>query len=312
MRYRAYGLSIESDVELDLDAGDAGFDLRIRRAQGLRRPDGPPRWLAGDDGAVPWTLAVEGEVANLWFADAGTFRVDADERIVYVDPAGAAHRVERYLLATALSCAVSVMGRLPLHAGTVACPAGSLAVCGRSGFGKSTAVMSLAAAGWDVLHDDMTVLTPDHVAHVGPRRARVHPDAAEILRLEGQREGGNVVVHVGEAQARRLRALLLLEARGGEPGLRRLAADEAAVRMGQQAGWWVLLTPKGQRARFELLARLAESVPCYAWSPPVGVARSAARLTTLAEDLVAATDRPQAPRRTALPAADQPRGVDAE
>jgi hypothetical protein len=232
---------------------------------------------------LEWKVAVVDETATFWFADAGTFRVRAREQTIDVDELASERRMVRYLLVTGLSAALSAMGRLVLHGGTVVGPGGAVAVCGPSGRGKSTTVVSLFAAGFGVLHDDLTVLSDDWTAYPGPRQARIDPGTAACLGLKSPADAeGEVPVPLPGASPSPLRAVLMLGPRGREPALRRLHQRQAAVRLGQEAGLWVLLTKEARRARFELLARLAADIPCYAWSAPHGVDRA----VTAAADVV--------------------------
>src|SRR5262249_37331319 len=154
----------------------------------------------------------------------------------------------------------------------------AISVCGPSGRGKSTLAVALArsGSGWGVLHDDLTVLTGDLVARPGPRRAELVADATTALGIPSY--GPETVVPLDACGAAPLTAVVLREPRGSSPGLRALSVVDAAARLGQDAGWWCVLTPRGQSARFAHLAQLARSVPCVAWSPPHGIAAAAAAL----------------------------------
>jgi hypothetical protein len=296
VRYRGFGVVVESEVPLPMAPAEEEPAVHVRRAPALERPNGEYRYLrtAADRPAVRWTSGVEGETVSYWFEDAGVLRVSGEEPVIEVDEQGSAHRMVRYLMATGLSCLLSRMGRLVLHGGSVAGERGAMAVCGPSGRGKTTSVLGLAVHGWPVLHDDLTVLTPTWMVHPGPSRALALADAAAALGCTGAADpDGHVVVDVDGAPASSLQAVLLLEKRGADR-LERLPSPAAAVRIGQETGWWSLLGPEARRTRFDLIAGLAEDVPCYAWSPKFGVEAATAALVSVATDLVGPPLEPEA------------------
>jgi len=288
VRYRCYGATISSEVPLGLQQGGDEPDVEVRR-RSVAEPPGPARTLRlGTDGRlVRWKVNVAAATATFWFEDAGTFRVLSDERAIDVDQRGPEQQMVRYLLVTGLSAAFSAMGRLVLHGGAVVGPHGAVAVCGPSGRGKSTTVLGLSRAGFGVLHDDLTVLTPDFTAHPGPRHASVAPATAMCLGVQGTADDdGKVAVALPDAPPSRLGAVLMLDARGREPALRRLSPRDAAVRLGKEAGLWFLLTSAARRTRFDLLTRLAEELPCYSWSAPMGIEQAAAAAAGIVPELV--------------------------
>lgn len=278
--HEVFGVTIASDVALGLppSASTTSPDLSVRRASGLTPPTGPDRYLGIGADRMAWRFEVSETTATFWFAGAGTLAVHGDDGVIEVEPSGDDACVRRYLLTTALSCALAAQGRLVLHAGSAAGPAGAVAFGGPSGRGKSTAVASLVAAGYACLHDDLTVLTPDWCVQPGPRWMSLLPDAAAALELRGEPDGGEVRVGLAPAGASPLRAVVLLDPRGGEAGIRPLRPAHAAARMGMELGWWGFLTDRWRSLRFELLAQVATRVPCYAWAAPHGVEAAASAL----------------------------------
>jgi hypothetical protein len=286
VRYRCYGLTIASDIPLPLERASGVADVEVRRvALAGPIPDARYRLLGPDGEQVQWGLAVAGETVSFWFSDAGSVRVDVDRRLIEVDAGGAPQRVAKYVLVSGLSCLAPAMGLLALHAGSVARGDTALAVCGPSGRGKSTAVVSLAFAGrgWRVLHDDLTIITRGGLAQPGPRQAELLEQSAQALGIPCR--GQQTSVPLASAGPAPLRAVIALAPRDQTPCLQVLSPIEAAARLGCEGGWWTVLTEGGRVARFELLGDLARSVPCYAWSPPSGIAAAAAALVDLAASL---------------------------
>lgn len=72
--------------------------------------------------------------------------------------------------------------RLPIHAAALARRDDSVLMFGASGAGKSTLTAAMAAAGWDIMSDDMTVLT-------GVEDARVWQSAPGVSLWEASRLG---------------------------------------------------------------------------------------------------------------------------
>jgi hypothetical protein len=60
----------------------------------------------------------------------------------------------------------SLHGRLPIHAASLADDDGAVLVFGMSGAGKSTLTAAMAAAGWDIMSDDMSILSGSDDPHV--------------------------------------------------------------------------------------------------------------------------------------------------
>lgn len=287
MLYSCYGLTISSEIPLPLAAaeGNRRADFEVCDVATEAPPLAPIGTFGGVNGErVPWGFAVEDEEVNFWFGDAGTMRVDCDRRVIEADGSGRRPRVAACVVSTGLACLVSTMGYLVLHAASVVRDGSAVAICGRSGRGKSTAAVSLALArrGWSVLHDDVTVLSLDHRAQPGPPYAELRADTARGLGIPCA--GGKVTVPLGAVNGAPMRALVLLEPRGLAPAARILGPAEAAARLGCDAGWWGPLTPRGRTARFAMIADLVDAVPCLAWSPPEGIATATAALCEILED----------------------------
>lgn len=154
-RYQAYGLVVESEIELPelrpapTDAGAA--DLRVRLGGVPERIDDPVEtrvtWAARP-GA--WLHEIDG-VARYYVHEAG--------REVCVEPTGGTPAdVRSILFASPLGAVFHQRGWFVLHASAAALPGGAVAVAGHSGAGKSTTLAALAGRGHPVLSDDKTVV----------------------------------------------------------------------------------------------------------------------------------------------------------
>ena len=111
----------------------------------------------------------------------GRIQVDGGERITVDTDDWPTLRP--WVVGTAFALAAQQRGRLVLHASTVEIGGVAFAFAAASGVGKSTLVAALVAGGARLLAEDVTAV--DEVVWPGPRRLRLHPDAAAALGLDG-------------------------------------------------------------------------------------------------------------------------------
>jgi hypothetical protein len=123
-----------------------------------------------------------------------------NEVIVSLRPGVAEVEIRVFLLSSVLGLLCHQRGLLPLHASCVAIDGKAVALCGRSGAGKSTAAVHLALRGNALLADDVCVI--DAHAAAGPQvlpafpRAKLWQDTLDALGipsdgLERNRQGQN-------------------------------------------------------------------------------------------------------------------------
>jgi hypothetical protein len=95
----------------------------------------------------------------------------------------AADSLQSYLFTQVLSFSLLRSGVDPLHGTVVSVPAGSFALLGDSGVGKSTLTAALLHAGAQLISDDMLAIVPDGNLGVlaGPARLRMLPATARRL-----------------------------------------------------------------------------------------------------------------------------------
>jgi hypothetical protein len=174
-RYRLFGLSVLSEIalpELVPDPGDGAADVRIRIGTIAKSTDAE----AG--------LHVEGDEALLVIPAAGRFLSRAGLEML-VEPAdGVSERNLRlYLLGSAFGAILHQRRLLPLHANAVVVEGRAIGFMGHPGAGKSTLAAWFHDRGFDVLADDVCVVTagPDGrpLAHPGIPRLRLWRAALE-------------------------------------------------------------------------------------------------------------------------------------
>jgi hypothetical protein len=163
-RYRLFGLSVESDVELpelreDGQAADA--DVTIRLAA-LPEPDEPLVAIGDHVEIAPATL-------RLRVPEVGGFLVRDGREIFLAPEAGAAPEdIRAYLLGSVFGGLIHQAGLLPLHASAVAHRGKAAAFLGRSGAGKSTLAHRLSERGYGLLSDDVCVVHGEAEPQVWP------------------------------------------------------------------------------------------------------------------------------------------------
>jgi len=122
--------------------------------------------------------------------EVGRFRVRGGTTIEVALENGADPGSVRLLLnGTARGALIHQRGELPLHAASLAPPDGgaAVAVCGASGFGKSTLAVELSRRGWKLLADDTTRVTWNGgraVAWPSREFIKLWRDACETLAVD--------------------------------------------------------------------------------------------------------------------------------
>lgn len=161
--YSAYGLVLASEFPLRGPRGTISAEADVAIAQG----------------PVPEKLArIETETMH-WQANGNEllfdvprvarYHVSGGKNIRYQPAAGTtADAFEPFLLGTCLGAALIQRGRPVLHAAVVAKNGLSVAICGKSGAGKSTASAMLAAAGASIVSDDLAALESTDPPIVSP------------------------------------------------------------------------------------------------------------------------------------------------
>ena len=174
-RYRLFGLAVDSEVplpELVADTAGEAVDVRIR----LGRIDAPADTPAG--------LHVEGDDTLLVVRAVGRFLVRGGREMIVEPGADVSPRDLRlYLLGSAFAAILHQRGLLPLHANAMVVEGRAIGFMGHPGAGKSTLAAWFHDRGFDVLADDVCVVTADAgglpIAHPGIPRLRLWREALE-------------------------------------------------------------------------------------------------------------------------------------
>ena len=174
-RYRLFGLSVQSEValpELVADPGAEAADVRVCVQTIADAPDAP----AG--------LHIDGDDALLVIPAIGRFLTRGGrEMLVEPAPGVSPRNLRLYLLGSAFAAILHQRGLLPLHANAVVVEGRAIGFMGHPGAGKSTLAAWFHDRGFDVLADDVCVVTPGAdgtpLAHPGIPRLRLWREALE-------------------------------------------------------------------------------------------------------------------------------------
>jgi hypothetical protein len=131
-------------------------------------------------------IQVAGESVLLTVDGVGRYLMHAGaEILVDPDPDGSERNLRLFLLGSALGIVCHQRGLLPLHANAVVANGGAYAFAGHSGAGKSTLAAHFARAGYQVLCDDVCVISFDAsgtpLAWPGLPRLKLWGDAASAF-----------------------------------------------------------------------------------------------------------------------------------
>lgn len=174
-RYLLFGLVIASEIDLpELLPADQHLpaDVVIRIGD------------AGAGGDERQGLSMIGPDALLRIDKVGDYRIrEGREILVEADPDAAVRNVRLFLLGSAFAAILHQRGLLPLHANAIVLEGRAIAVLGHPGAGKSTLAAWFSDKGWEMLADDVCVVTWDEagraLANPGIGRVRLWRDALE-------------------------------------------------------------------------------------------------------------------------------------
>ena len=175
----------------------------------------------------------------------------------------------------------SLHGRMPIHAASLAGEDGAILMFGMSGAGKSTLTAAMAATGWDIMSDDMSILTDVDDPHVWQtaagvsvwepsRRGLALPDAE--CRAIGGYDGKYWYAppHRERAEPIAVRAMIFLSF--GTPDdmieWHRLAGTTVVVQVASQMVRFDPADNEETARTLDALSRLVRRVPCYALAYP--------------------------------------------
>ena len=181
--YACFGLDIRSDLPLPEIAPFATV------AEPSREPDiaftyGPVDETLADAPTAGLGLQVVDGTTLLTVKDVARYLVrDGHEIIVDPAPSTTERAVRLFLLGSAFGILCHQRGLLPLHANAIVAKGRAIAFAGRTGAGKSTLAAHFQRSGYDVLCDDVCVLSFDESGHPqawpGLPRLKLWRDAAD-------------------------------------------------------------------------------------------------------------------------------------
>ena len=174
--YAVFGLTIRSAIPLTelLQIPDvAEVDIVISLAD-----------LPTIEGEVKGNFAATSAGAVLNVPEAGRYLIrDGREILVHPDPKGSERHLRLYLLGSAIGALLHQRQLLPLHSNAIELDGRAVAFLGASGAGKSTMAAWFHDRGYNVLADDVCVVTfasaGQPLAHPGIPRLRLWRDALE-------------------------------------------------------------------------------------------------------------------------------------
>lgn len=268
-RYRLFGLIVESEIELPelvADPGAGAPDVRIRLRTIANAPDAP----AG--------LHIEGDDALLVIPAIGRFLTcGGREMLVEPAPEVSPRNLRLYLLGSAFASILHQRSLLPLHANAVVVAGRAIGFMGHPGAGKSTLAAWFHDRGFDVLADDVCVVTPgpggSPLAHPGIPRLRLWREALEAGGRDAsayERSFDNMDKYTVPTDLERalpavpLSHLYLLEKAEDEPSVTRLEGSAAVEAMiaNTYRGAYVRLMGL-TRQHMLACAELARTVPVF-------------------------------------------------
>ncbi len=257
--YCASGLSLHSEIALPgliPVAADHPPDATVRFGPvpaALENPSasGPTWYLAGSR----FLLCVPGVARFL--VQSGT------DIIVEAEPGAPESGIAIFVVGTVFGILLHQREHIVLHASTVRVNDRAVLFCGPSGMGKSTMAAALGERGFDLVTDDLCVITTTAgVPHVQPdgRLIRLWAETIDKLDLAGRRRAavrGEIEKYYVEPASSVLKPLplgavyLLREARPPHSaGIQRPNAVDAIMAIRRSAYRAPLVTRMGQRANY--------------------------------------------------------------
>ena len=229
-RYRAHGITIESEIEVpELVSFDGAPDVVIRLGRVTAELEGAVRHGPGYQAADGRYLLTVPGVGRYLVTEGRDVRVAPAEGAVESD-------VRVFLLSSVMAAVAHQRGLLAMHASAVVFDGGSVLFSGESGSGKSTLTAAFHDRGYPVVTDDISVVAFDRDGHPmiqpGYRQLRLAEDSLEHVGMSlgahrtrhvGKQKYGLTVPGAAPQAPLRIRRMFLLSSHPAETiGLRRL------------------------------------------------------------------------------------------
>ena len=236
-RYSAYGLTVESDLELRglrvVEPSVTSADVEVRCM---------PVPLSEEQAKGNWHR-IEPRQSHLVWEGVGSFLIQDGLRIHYQQASEATHgSVSQAVLGPAMGLLLQQRGLVPLHASALAIDGVAIGIAGDSGMGKSTTAQALHSRHHVLVTDDIAALScddgqvtvrPGHAAlRLWPDsmlRVDVNPAAHERLHAETQKRRHDLSDGVATEPLRLASIVVLCD--GDEERLERLSAPHSAFEL---------------------------------------------------------------------------------
>lgn len=288
---RVYGLSFAGEVPAFVtpeNSSDAA-DVTVARAGERAVPAAPPR------GAVLACLEVEGRLHQVTVRgpQGHTLRIPGyadfqispqlDRVTIWTHPGTSEELLGLLFIGPLSAVLLELRGQLVLHASAVTWEMSTIAICARSGGGKSTIAGLLCAAGGKLHTDDLLRITsaPDGVALAwrGAGELRLREHAREVVMglfpdpVSRETADGRVALtaSVADDDASPLRVVAIPHLdRVGPPRIviERLGAADAMLELASRPRLYGWRDAEILRQQFQRLARLTEQVPIITLTVP--------------------------------------------
>ena len=270
-RYRAYGLEIDSSLEipdfLEIPYCDIKADVEIQQEY---KP-------VEQHEQVNWFIREESGIFYMYFKGIGQFVVAKGENIHFRSDSAAseAERVHLYLSGIVMGMLLYQRGYLVMHASAVMSPKGDVFLfAGDSGAGKSSTAAFLSRYGYQVLDDDIIPLkNKDGAIRVeqGRTRVKLNHDVFESVQNAAHETGFypyenkyfvSAVPASGSIAAGNVKAIYLME-RGDAFQITDLPKSQATMGLIRNSVPWRLLKRRGDVRQMEQCVDIAQTVPIF-------------------------------------------------
>lgn len=304
MRYRIFGVGLESDVPLP-ELPQSPTSRPALRARLRRRsvPAATPGWRRVHRDGVMDVSRRPGEW-RIRFPRLADFVVSERETLVTAtaDRRIPLETIRHLLIDQVVPLVLSARGQVIVHGSAVCGRGGGCLIAGESGAGKSTLAVSLAMAGWKLLSDDLVRV---QIAAGGARAiaayagARLWPDVLSLTLAPGltriahytdKRRMPLAAFRGRTAASCVLRRMYLLAGEADAVRMETLHPREAVVELLRQATRLETASAAAERQRLETLSVLCETVPVRRLSYTRDLNRLGEVRRAIAADL--ATDLP--------------------
>jgi hypothetical protein len=233
-------------------------------------------------------MTPDGSLNQLRYGDAVRFTVNAEASEIWIDwdDGQPLESISLYFLNPVLGFCLRLRGMVPLHASVVNIDGGAVVVTAPSGWGKSTLAYRLALLGYPVVTDDIGVVvnSPDGLAILpGYPYLRVWPDAVEEIAGEN-----TALPHMVDTWDKRffdlqakpdafahhpvpIKAIYYLQGFAPEVRIERVPLSKAIMVLMDNTYMYYLLDAELRKSDFQVIARLASSVPVRHLIRPAGL-----------------------------------------